>query len=247
MSPSDFILMEPPEAGGVSGGNWSDQETLLLLEAIELFRDNWSEIAEHVATKTKAQCILHFVQMPIEDAFFNHDDKKNDAPKENGVQDSISTKNAAPKADQDSDTALKDVPEKMESQGCTTDNQDSLCPTEISKADEVNISNTSLEAGESFALKALKEAFEAVGSLPSPGERLSFAEAGNPVMTLVCRFSFLYSTMSSISFFLPSIFAEEKFLTTKLKIKFTAMRMKTLRLVSVHIQPNSFLCFRQHS
>ncbi|KAK4401551.1 SWI/SNF complex subunit SWI3D [Sesamum angolense] len=183
MSPSDFILMEPAEAGGASGGNWTDQETLLLLEAIELFRDNWSEIAEHVATKTKAQCILHFVQMPIEDAFLNRDDENNDAPKENEAPVSPSTENSAPKADRGGDSALKDVPEKTESQGVSTDNQDSSCPMEISKPDDVDESNKSLEDEECFALKALKEAFEAVGS-SLPGERLSFAEAGNPVMTL---------------------------------------------------------------
>ena len=75
MSPSDFIVMEPAEAGGASGGNWTDQETLLLLEALELFKENWNEIAEHVATKTKAQCILHFVQMPIEDTFLDSCDE----------------------------------------------------------------------------------------------------------------------------------------------------------------------------
>ncbi|KAL7118800.1 hypothetical protein ACP275_02G024200 [Erythranthe tilingii] len=184
MSPSDFILMEPAEAGGVSGGNWTDQETLLLLEAIEIFKDNWSEIAEHVATKTKAQCILHFVQMPIEDAFFNHDDENNDAPKENVVPVSDSTEVSAPKADDDNDTALKDVPDITENQGGATDNQDSSCPMEISKPDEVKELDGGLEDGKSFALKALNEAFEAVGYLPSPEESLSFAKAGNPVMAL---------------------------------------------------------------
>src|ERR1044072_909131 len=74
MSSSDFILMEPAEVAGVSGGNWTDQETLLLLEELELYKENWNEIAEHVGTKSKAQCILHFVQMPIEDAFVDCDD-----------------------------------------------------------------------------------------------------------------------------------------------------------------------------
>ncbi|XP_042003068.1 LOW QUALITY PROTEIN: SWI/SNF complex subunit SWI3D-like [Salvia splendens] len=179
MSPLDFILMEPPDASGASGGKWTDQETLLLLEAIELFRDNWSEIAEHVATKTKAQCILHFVQMPIEDTFFNHDDENNDVPKENGAPDSIGNKDSTPEADKDSDAAPKD-----ESQGGSTDNQDSSCPMVISKVNEVKESEASPEAGESFALKALKEAFEAVCSFPSPGDKLCLAEAGNPVMTL---------------------------------------------------------------
>lgn len=202
MSPSDFILMEPPEAGGASGGKWTDQETLLLLEAIELFRDNWSEIAEHVATKTKAQCILHFAQMPIEDAFFNHDDENSDASKENGVPDSNSAKNSDPKTEQDSDTAPKDAPEKTEEQVGCNDNQQSSSLVEISKVDEVKKSDVGLEAGESFALKALKEAFEAVGYFPSPGGRLSFAESGNPVMTLVRGFSVYYLTYHAPFFFI---------------------------------------------
>ncbi|KAL3614101.1 hypothetical protein CASFOL_042175 [Castilleja foliolosa] len=185
MSPSDFILMEPAEAGGASGGKWTDQETLLLLEAIEIFRDNWSEIAEHVATKTKAQCILHFVQMPIEDAFFNSDDENSDILKENGVPVSTTTENLTPKAEQDSDTAPKDVHENTETEGGgNADNQDSSCPMEISKPDEVGESDRNDELGESLALKALNEAFEAVGSLPLPGKGLSFAEVGNPVMAL---------------------------------------------------------------
>nr|XP_010936291.1 SWI/SNF complex subunit SWI3D [Elaeis guineensis] len=78
MAPTDFILMDSAEVAGASGGSWTDQETLLLLEALELFGENWNEIAEHVATKTKAQCILHFLQMPIEDSFLEgEDDSKN--------------------------------------------------------------------------------------------------------------------------------------------------------------------------
>lgn len=75
MAASDFILMEPADAPGVSCGSWTDQETLLLLEALELFGENWSEIAEHVATKTKDQCMLHFIQMPIEDPFMDDMDE----------------------------------------------------------------------------------------------------------------------------------------------------------------------------
>lgn len=74
MAPTDFIVMDSAEVAGASGGSWTDQETLLLLEALELFGENWNEIAEHVATKTKAQCILHFLQMPIEDSFLEGED-----------------------------------------------------------------------------------------------------------------------------------------------------------------------------
>ncbi|XP_059631785.1 SWI/SNF complex subunit SWI3C isoform X2 [Cornus florida] len=51
----------------LDGESWSDQETLLLLEAMEIYNENWNEIAEHVGTKSKAQCILHFIRLPMED------------------------------------------------------------------------------------------------------------------------------------------------------------------------------------
>ncbi|EFA83436.1 myb domain-containing protein [Heterostelium album PN500] len=48
---------------------WTDQETLLLLEAIDLYGDSWVDVSEHVATKTKEQCLLHFLRLPIEDSY----------------------------------------------------------------------------------------------------------------------------------------------------------------------------------
>ncbi|TKW22425.1 hypothetical protein SEVIR_4G227600v4 [Setaria viridis] len=72
MSNADFILMEYAEVPGSGGSNWTDQETLLLLEALEIFKGKeWDEIAEHVATKTKEQCMLYFLQMPIFDYFLD--------------------------------------------------------------------------------------------------------------------------------------------------------------------------------
>ena len=38
-----------------SPGDWSDQETLLLLEGLELYGDNWAEIAEHVGTRSQVR------------------------------------------------------------------------------------------------------------------------------------------------------------------------------------------------
>ena len=32
---------------------WSDMDTLLLLEGLELFGDNWAEISDHVGTKSQ--------------------------------------------------------------------------------------------------------------------------------------------------------------------------------------------------
>uniref|UniRef100_A0A803NAT4 SWI/SNF complex subunit SWI3C n=1 Tax=Chenopodium quinoa TaxID=63459 RepID=A0A803NAT4_CHEQI len=67
-SSMDFIKIDPSkEYGDQDGDTWTDQETLLLLEALEIFNDSWNEIAEHVGTKSKAQCILHFLRLPVED------------------------------------------------------------------------------------------------------------------------------------------------------------------------------------
>ncbi|PSS00134.1 SWI/SNF complex subunit SWI3C like [Actinidia chinensis var. chinensis] len=64
----DFIRIDSTkDYGDLDGESWTDQETLLLLEAMEIYNENWNEIAEHVGTKSKAQCILHFVRLPMED------------------------------------------------------------------------------------------------------------------------------------------------------------------------------------
>lgn len=73
IKPRDFIQMN--STGGLHGGAdsdpnlWSESEILLLLEALEMFTDKWDRISEHVGSKTKSQCVIKFLQLPIEDAF----------------------------------------------------------------------------------------------------------------------------------------------------------------------------------
>ncbi|KAL5788564.1 hypothetical protein ACOSP7_005513 [Xanthoceras sorbifolium] len=214
MSSSDFILMVPGEAAGVSGGKWTDQETLLLLEALELYKENWNEIAEHVATKTKAQCILHFVEMPIEDAFFEFNDDVDANLKET----------TDPAATHDDNSVPKDVPETSESKTGADEGPSQTPPMETSKPEDTSegkISQENLnpedenkvkvgeemsksevnrdvkdspETGENIALKALREAFEAVGYLPTPESPHSFADVGNPVMALAAFLSLLVAS-----------------------------------------------------
>ncbi|PON33930.1 Octamer-binding transcription factor [Parasponia andersonii] len=203
MSSSDFILMEPGEVPGLSGGKWTDQETLLLLEALELYKENWNEIAEHVATKTKAQCILHFVQMPIEDTFLDLDDDI----------DSSSKEAADPASSDKGSLAAKDAAETTEAEPAANENQSTTTPMETSKEETTEVkasqdtskaedkdkvmvdqetsklvdsseSNGGQDTGENCAMKALKEAFEAVGYPLTPEGPHSFAEVGNPVMAL---------------------------------------------------------------
>lgn len=69
----DFMRVDSTkDYGDVDSESWSDQETLLLLEAVELYNENWNDIAEHVGTKSKAQCILHFIRMPMEEGLLEN-------------------------------------------------------------------------------------------------------------------------------------------------------------------------------
>ncbi|XVE55293.1 hypothetical protein DITRI_Ditri03aG0147300 [Diplodiscus trichospermus] len=69
----DFVRVDSTkDYGDLDGESWTDQETLLLLEAIEIYNENWNEIAEHVGTKSKAQCILHFLRLPVEDGLLEN-------------------------------------------------------------------------------------------------------------------------------------------------------------------------------
>lgn len=173
MKPSDFILMEPAEVPGTSGGSWTDQETLLLLEALELFSENWNEIAEHVATKTKAQCILHFLQMPIEDPFLEGGDDADDNLQEQMDPGSTHKETTA------------EVPESMDTENTEGKDQTVSSPTDVSKGKDDSELVVACENASSIAIDALKAAFQAVGYLPEEEGLSSFAEAGNPVMALV--------------------------------------------------------------
>ncbi|KAI1461466.1 SWIRM-domain-containing protein [Annulohypoxylon moriforme] len=48
---------------------WTDAEILRLLEALERYDDDWAEIAEHVGTRTREECVLQFLQLDIEDKY----------------------------------------------------------------------------------------------------------------------------------------------------------------------------------
>jgi SWI/SNF related-matrix-associated actin-dependent regulator of chromatin subfamily C len=42
---------------------------MLLLEGVERYQQDWDEVQRHVATKTKEQCLAHFLRLPIEDPY----------------------------------------------------------------------------------------------------------------------------------------------------------------------------------
>ncbi|XP_068603020.1 SWI/SNF complex subunit SMARCC1b [Brachionichthys hirsutus] len=67
---NDIYTKKHPKTKGASAGKeWTEQETLLLLEALEVYRDDWNKVPEHVGSRTQEECILHFLRLPIEDPY----------------------------------------------------------------------------------------------------------------------------------------------------------------------------------
>uniref|UniRef100_A0A8B9RN60 SWI/SNF related, matrix associated, actin dependent regulator of chromatin, subfamily c, member 2 n=1 Tax=Astyanax mexicanus TaxID=7994 RepID=A0A8B9RN60_ASTMX len=68
--------MYSKKSGSAKGKNaasatreWTEQETLLLLEGLEMYKDDWNKVSEHVGSRTQDECILHFLRLPIEDPY----------------------------------------------------------------------------------------------------------------------------------------------------------------------------------
>ncbi|XP_037534816.1 SWI/SNF complex subunit SMARCC2 [Nematolebias whitei] len=55
--------------GASSMREWTEQETLLLLEGLEMYKDDWNKVSEHVGSRTQDECILYFLRLPIEDPY----------------------------------------------------------------------------------------------------------------------------------------------------------------------------------
>jgi SWI/SNF related-matrix-associated actin-dependent regulator of chromatin subfamily C len=212
MAKTDFILMDSSEvSGGVSGTSWTDEETLLLLEGLEIFGGKWAEISEHVATKTKTQCMLHFLQMQIEDHFRDGEDIHQNIPgsteqastekgtaqipekmevedkaegKDNADNKPLETTAGNCEEEKQEDTNAEENKDAQNSGG-----KDSVASPKTEEPKQSSDAHPSADvdaSGENFsnvATDILKSVFEAIGQ--SPEHEGSFTDVGNPVMALV--------------------------------------------------------------
>ncbi|KAL8952838.1 MAG: hypothetical protein Q9222_001273 [Ikaeria aurantiellina] len=84
----DFVKLEDEDYSSIPdrGKPWTDSELLRLLEALELFDDNWDSIADHVESRTREECVLKFLQLEIEDTYLENDgrDAQSYGPLDNG-------------------------------------------------------------------------------------------------------------------------------------------------------------------
>ncbi|XP_033368034.1 SWI/SNF complex subunit SMARCC1, partial [Parus major] len=45
-----------------------------LVQALEMYKDDWNKVSEHVGSRTQDECILHFLRLPIEDPYLENSD-----------------------------------------------------------------------------------------------------------------------------------------------------------------------------
>ena len=58
-------------AGGGGDDDWTDEETLKLLEGIEMYEEDWGMVSLHVGTRSREQCVTKFIQLPIQDRYLD--------------------------------------------------------------------------------------------------------------------------------------------------------------------------------
>ena len=42
-------------------------------KGLELHKDDWNKVSEHVGTRTQDECIMQFLKLPIEDPYLEND------------------------------------------------------------------------------------------------------------------------------------------------------------------------------
>lgn len=64
--------------------DWTDKETLQLLEAVMHYRDDWKRVAEHVGGRNEKECVARFIKLPFWEKFAE--------PADMGEEESLSSK-----------------------------------------------------------------------------------------------------------------------------------------------------------
>lgn len=100
VGPSDFRRVEISDEEKT---DWTDKETLHLLEAVMHYRDDWKKVAEHVNGRTAKECISQFVKLSFGEQFIGPldsaevDDNINQVTGQSGM-DSVSRTTTVPPA-----------------------------------------------------------------------------------------------------------------------------------------------------
>ncbi|KAJ7958010.1 SWI/SNF complex subunit SWI3B [Quillaja saponaria] len=71
VSSSDFRRVEISEH---TKTDWTDKDTLQLLEGIMHYDDDWRRISQHVGDRSEKECVSHFVKLPFGEEFLGYSD-----------------------------------------------------------------------------------------------------------------------------------------------------------------------------
>ncbi|KAL2642035.1 hypothetical protein R1flu_009622 [Riccia fluitans] len=184
MTSTDFLRMDAvTDTGDADGGGWSDQETLLLLEALELYGDNWRGI-------------------PAKSQLENPDSKSPPlSPKEEAKKDGNNNESSSTGQEkEDSITKSEKGKEKESSKDglkpAEQDQKESAVATKID--DETHVPVEKEKERDSLGSKGKEGATKEEGTVASvvlaaaeasgfagPDGLVPFADAGNPVMSQV--------------------------------------------------------------
>lgn len=66
-SAKDFVRVEYTQPVKDPHSEWTDQERMLLLEALEVYGDDWNRVSEHVGGKSAMECVQQLLELPIEE------------------------------------------------------------------------------------------------------------------------------------------------------------------------------------
>ncbi|CAK5261864.1 unnamed protein product [Mycena citricolor] len=67
MFSGDFVKLSVATPG--ASDDWTDAEVLLLLEAVEMYDDDWGRVEEYVGSRNAQACVRKFLSLPIEDPY----------------------------------------------------------------------------------------------------------------------------------------------------------------------------------
>uniref|UniRef100_A0ACD5Z6C5 Uncharacterized protein n=1 Tax=Avena sativa TaxID=4498 RepID=A0ACD5Z6C5_AVESA len=71
LTPADFKKVEISE-----DADWTDKETLHLLEAVLHYGENWKKVSEHVGSRSEKDCVARLIQLPFGEQFMGSKEQK---------------------------------------------------------------------------------------------------------------------------------------------------------------------------
>ena len=84
--------------------DWTEKETLHLLEGVMHYRDDWKRVAEHVGGRTEKECVACFIRLPFWEKFADMGEEESISSKdqmnaESGVEPPAKRMHLTPLAD----------------------------------------------------------------------------------------------------------------------------------------------------